>query len=77
MVQRSGGDLKQAASAISEQTDREDLRTMANMYKNNLDVEMRKAGRYSALLPKTVPFSASKDTYCNERGLCTYHCGKL
>ena len=46
MVQRYGSDLKQAALAVCDQTDREDLRTMANMYSNNLDLEMKRAGRY-------------------------------
>ena len=49
MVHRYGSDLKQAALAVCDQTDREDLRTMANMYSNNLDGEMKRAGRYVLL----------------------------
>ena len=45
MVQKLGSDLKQAALAVRDQTDREDLRTMANMYSNNLDLEMKRGGR--------------------------------
>lgn len=45
MVQKLGSDLKQAALAVRDQTDREDLRTMANMYSNNLDLEMKRSGR--------------------------------
>lgn len=45
MVQRYASDLKQAALAVCNQTDREDLRTMANMYSNNLEGEMKRAGR--------------------------------
>lgn len=59
MVQRYAGDLRQAAQAVSDHTDREDLRTMASMYSNNLDSEMRRAGRYDLTLlhyKKTVSF---------------------
>ena len=44
-IQRNGNELKQAAAAVIEQTDQEDLRTMANAYASTLDVEIKKAGR--------------------------------
>lgn len=43
-----GGELKKYALAVRDQTDREDLRTMANMYANNLEGEMKRPGRYLA-----------------------------
>ena len=44
-VQRHSNELKQAAAAVIEQTDQEDLRTMANAYASTLDAGIKKAGR--------------------------------
>ena len=49
-MQRSGDELKQAAAAVIEQTDQEDLRTMANAYASTLDAEIKKAGRCAVAL---------------------------
>jgi hypothetical protein len=44
-IKKSGTELRQAAAVVIEQTDQEDLRTMANAYASTLDAEMKKAGR--------------------------------
>ena len=49
-IQRDGDELKQAAAAVIEQTDQEDLRTMANAYASTLDAEIKKAGRCAVAL---------------------------
>ena len=45
LTQKLGSELKKAAQALHEQTDRDDVRTMANMYSNNLESEMKRTGR--------------------------------
>ena len=45
LTQKLGSELKKAAQAVHEQTDRDDVRTMANMYSNNLESEMKRTGR--------------------------------
>ena len=50
LTQRHGSELKKAAQAVHEQTDRDDVRTMANMYSNNLESEMKRTGRLAAVL---------------------------
>ena len=47
LTQRHGSELKKAAQAVHEQTDRDDVRTMANMYSNNLESEMKRTGRWA------------------------------
>ncbi len=59
MVQRYANELKQAAQAVCDHTDREDLRTMASMYSNNLDSEMRRTGRYDLTARATVARNTS------------------
>ena len=55
MVQRYASDLKQAALAVCDQTDRKDLRTMANMYSNNLEGEMKRTGRFVVAVIASKP----------------------
>ena len=65
MVQRHASDLKQAAQAVCDHTDREDLRTMASMYGNNLESEMRRTGRYDVTVCVAVahfPSASAKGT---------------
>ena len=50
LTQRHGSELKKAAQAVHEQTDRDDVRTMANMYSNNLESEMKRTGRWADVL---------------------------
>ena len=50
LTQKLGSELKKAAQAVHEQTDRDDVRTMANMYSNNLESEMKRTGRSAELL---------------------------
>ena len=49
-TQKLGSELKKAAQAVHAQTDRDDVRTMANMYSNNLESEMKRTGRSAAAL---------------------------
>ena len=50
LTQKLGSELKKAAQAVHEQTDRDDVRTMANMYSNNLESEMKRTGRSADVL---------------------------
>ena len=66
LTQRLGSELKKAAQAVHEQTDRDDVRTMANMYSNNLESEMKRTGRSADVL-----------ALCDRRSLAhgeQYHC---